>query len=76
MKIYEAMLAGKTLVPFNEASGRTAGDYIYAYPPDIPLIVPGEKITGEDIEKINKMIKDGLTIIGIENGKFRVLEQE
>ncbi len=75
MKIYEAMTSEKKSIKFENTCGEIAADYIYAYPPDIPLIVPGETITDNDIFKITEMIKAGLTIIGIEDGKFKVVEQ-
>ena len=76
MKIYDALMAGSEMLEFEKCSGRIAAEYCYAYPPDIPMIVPGEIIDKEMIVKIQNMIKDGLTIIGVENGRFKVVKEE
>ena len=34
-------------VPASEARGRIAAEYVWAYPPGIPCLIPGERI-GED----------------------------
>ena len=34
-------------VPFAEAAGMIAGEYLYRYPPGIPIVLPGEIITEE-----------------------------
>ena len=36
--------------PLDECIGRTSGEFAYLYPPGIPLIVPGERITQEAVE--------------------------
>lgn len=49
-----------------EAAGRAAGGFIVPYPPDIPIVVPGEVLTKEICHYLQKCIKDGLTVQGIE----------
>ncbi len=34
-------------IPLTAAAGRTAAEYVWAYPPGIPLLIPGEVITEE-----------------------------
>ncbi len=68
MKIYEAMTAETEKCLSSEAEGRISADYVYAYPPDIPIVVPGEVISGTAISDVNKMIRQGITIIGIDEG--------
>lgn len=46
-----------------DAAGKISGEYIYAYPPDIPLIAPGEIISEEIIAIIQKMIESKINII-------------
>ncbi len=45
---WEAVRRRSETVPVSECAGRTAAEYVWAYPPGIPLIVPGE-IINEDI---------------------------
>lgn len=52
-------------VPLSDCAGRLAGTYVYLYPPGIPLLVPGEKITPEAAEQIEKWISDGFTVHGL-----------
>ncbi len=46
----------KEKISFQNSEGRTSLEYIWAYPPGIPLIVPGEIITKELIRNINNLI--------------------
>lgn len=43
----EAYFAPTEVVPWAEAEGRVSADALAAYPPGIPNIVPGERITAE-----------------------------
>lgn len=51
-------------IRFAESVNRVSGEYIYLYPPGIPLIVPGEMITQEVIEVVNRYIEEGLNVQG------------
>jgi arginine/lysine/ornithine decarboxylase len=53
-----------TKVPLSEAGGHVMADFIYLYPPGIPLIVPGEVVTAELIEQFLHCIDKGLTLQG------------
>lgn len=41
----EAVEAAVEMVPVVVLKGRVSGEYVYSYPPGIPLLVPGERIT-------------------------------
>lgn len=52
-------------VAWEQAPGRISGEYVYLYPPGIPLLVPGERIDADfvcDIYEIKarKMMPEGL----------------
>lgn len=51
----------------SDAVGKVSGEYVYLYPPGIPLIAPGEEITYELAMQINKFKKMGLTIEGMKD---------
>lgn len=53
------------LMELVQTEGRVAGEYIYAYPPGIPVVVPGEIISEEVIERIQHMLKEGLNVTGV-----------
>ena len=46
-------------VDMDEAEGRICGEYLYAYPPGIPILAPGEYIGQEHIRLIRKSGEDG-----------------
>ncbi len=54
-------------VPLEESIGRCAGEFVNLYPPGIPLLVPGERITEELYHSILEKFAQGLTVQGIES---------
>ncbi len=51
-------------VSFSEAVGKICGDYIYLYPPGIPMMVPGERITEDFLRNIKECLRRGLSVEG------------
>lgn len=74
MNIRSAFYAEKYVLPLIDATHHISGDYIIPYPPGIPLICPGEKITEESIDLINELHKAGIEILGLENGNIKVIK--
>lgn len=72
-EIYEAFEQKPSVVSFEHCSERIAADFIYVYPPGIPLVVPGEKMERPMIRFITELIRKGLNVTGVEEGKFKVL---
>lgn len=56
----------KKQVLLQEAGGRICGGFVTVYPPGIPLLVPGERITEEIVRQIEDGIELGLTVEGVE----------
>ena len=75
MKISEAAEMPQEDVQLEEAAGRISGDFIIMYPPDIPIAVPGEIITDKIIEKIRRLQRRGFVVLGLKDGRIRVLVQ-
>lgn len=61
--------------PLDACAGCIAGDYVYAYPPGSPLIVPGEVITETVLSQIRRSMDAKLNMKGIHAGCLRVLEE-
>ena len=61
----EALNKDFEVVALKDAKGRVVGDYIYKYPPGIPLLVPGEIVSEEVIKEVEKSLESGLQIKGI-----------
>lgn len=67
-KVYKSSEVSNTeATPLLNTTNKICGEYIYAYPPDIPIIVPGELITKDIIDSINLMISNGVNIISDSN---------
>jgi arginine/lysine/ornithine decarboxylase len=60
-----AQAAGHTTIPLDAAAGSVAADYLYLYPPGVPLIAPGERITAKTIRDIRVCLDTGLTVHGL-----------
>ena len=48
----EAFYADKRQIPIRETAGAICAELVMCYPPGIPILTPGERITGEIIEYI------------------------
>lgn len=46
-----------------KSCGKISAEFIYAYPPGIPVILPGDIISQDNIEMINKLINSGINVI-------------
>ncbi|PMC34054.1 hypothetical protein CJ195_24900 [Bacillus sp. UMB0899] len=65
----------KRIVEMEKAVGYYSAEAIIPYPPGIPLIIVGEKITTELIEKIKELLELGVNIQGdhhIKKGKISI----
>ncbi len=58
-------ITGDGTVDIGNAEGRRSDSFIYAYPPGIPIIAPGEIFTKDIIEDIRHRIQKGLALKGL-----------
>lgn len=65
----EAFNSVKTSVPLKDSINMISGEFLLAYPPGIPVLCPGEKITGEIIDYIQQLKDAGLYVQGTEDPK-------
>ncbi len=63
MNLSEAAQGKGETIPLKDAAGRISMQYIYAYPPGIPVIAPGEKFTQDIIGCIERIEKSGTKCI-------------
>ena len=68
MKPSEALESDGELVDWSTCVGRTAQEIIYAYPPGVPLVYPGERFTEELVTRIGENRQAGITIKGFTDG--------
>ncbi|WP_238723038.1 aminotransferase class I/II-fold pyridoxal phosphate-dependent enzyme [Diplocloster agilis] len=67
MSIWQADQHRKKSVPLGESSGLVSGEFVYQYPPGIPLIAPGEVINGEILEQIRLAKAQGINVQGMKD---------
>ncbi len=60
----EAFFAARESVPMEKAAGRVAAEEIAFYPPGIPAVAPGERMTGEMIAYLREAARMGLKVTG------------
>lgn len=65
MEPYQAEEAAHGCIRLEEAAGQVSADYIYLYPPGIPMIVPGEILTEPMIQMVRQCQAVGLDVEGL-----------
>lgn len=65
--IHHAIHRTYEVVPLPQAIGYVSCEYMYLYPPGTPILVPGELISQEIWNEINRLKNLGLTIQGTED---------
>ena len=66
MTISEALEADSQSYMLEESGGKISAEFVYLYPPGIPIIVPGEQITGLFIRDVRRYKENGLNLHGLE----------
>lgn len=63
----DAFYGDTEVVPFKESAGRIIAEFIYVYPPGIPILLPGEVISQDNIDYIIDHVDVGLPVKGPED---------
>jgi lysine decarboxylase len=58
----DAFFSPHVTVPTDEAIGRVSAELVAPYPPGIPVLAPGERITSEAIEGLRRVMADGTQV--------------
>lgn len=61
----EAWNGRKKPLPFKESTGKISAEFVYLYPPGIPVIAPGERLTEEIVNLITMYKTMGLPVQGM-----------
>ena len=69
----EAFLGPQEVVASRDAVGRVAAESLAAYPPGIPNVLPGERLTGETLDYIEQTIAHGGSLRGASDRALRTL---
>lgn len=62
LEIYECINKSKRHFSLDEAGGKVSADFVYAYPPGIPLLAPGEVIDDEVISNIRFLLENDINV--------------
>ncbi|MBW7473595.1 aminotransferase class I/II-fold pyridoxal phosphate-dependent enzyme [Paenibacillus oenotherae] len=70
----DAFYAETEVVPFKESAGRIIAEFIYVYPPGIPILLPGEVISQVNIDYIVDHVEVGLPVKGPEDRSIQFVK--
>lgn len=75
----QAFYGAKKSVPIEESAGYVCSEFVMCYPPGIPILAPGERITREILDYISYAKAKGCSMTGPEDPKIEqinILEEE
>ncbi|MGI8387796.1 aminotransferase class I/II-fold pyridoxal phosphate-dependent enzyme [Robertmurraya sp. P23] len=74
----DAFYAETEVVPFEKAIGRIISEFVMVYPPGIPIFIPGEIVTEDNVFYTKENINAGLPVQGAEDveiNNIRVIKE-
>jgi lysine decarboxylase len=66
----QAFYSNKKSLPVEKSSGEICGEFVMCYPPGIPILAPGERITREILDYISYAKEKGCFLTGTEDLKI------
>ena len=63
----EAFYAEKVSLPLEQTLGQVCSEFVMCYPPGIPILAPGERITAEILDYIQFAREKGCSMTGPED---------
>ena len=63
----DAFYADKESLPLRETEGRVCSEFVMCYPPGIPILAPGERITGPILDYMEYAKEKGCSMTGPED---------
>ncbi len=69
----DAFYAEKYSLPIEETEGRVCSEFVMCYPPGIPILAPGEMITGDILKYISYAKEKGCSLTGPEDPEIEQL---
>ncbi len=69
----DAFYAEKYSLPIEETEGKVCSEFVMCYPPGIPILAPGEKITGDILKYISYAKEKGCSLTGPEDPEIEQL---
>ncbi len=69
----KAFYADKEALPLEKSGGRICSEFVMCYPPGIPILAPGERITAEILDSIEYVKDKGCFLTGPEDMEIKKL---
>ncbi len=69
----EAFYARQVSIPLAESVGRVSSEFVMCYPPGIPVLAPGEKITSAVLDYIEYAREKGCSLTGPQDPDIRMI---
>lgn len=69
----EAYLGAQEVVPAEQAAGRIAAESLASYPPGIPNVLPGERLTAETLAYVRNTLELGGSVRGASDRRLRTV---
>lgn len=60
-------------MPLRDAIGKVSAGFVTPYPPGIPVLTPGERVSREIMERLKACTEDSLVVEGVQKGALKVL---
>ena len=77
IKRIKAVEKTKKSIPLLESMGEVSAAYVSIYPPGIPLLTPGEKISERCVRHLQNAMEEGLEIHGLSaNQEIEIVWEE
>ena len=73
----QAEEAESQIIPWKESKGEISKDFVFAYPPGIPIVAPGEELSTEIIGIVESLKESGVKVevSGKENNNIAVIKR-
>ena len=69
----QAFYAPKEILSLPNAVGRVASEFVMCYPPGIPIVAPGERVTKEIVDYIEYCQEKGCFLTGTEDPNVEII---
>ncbi len=61
-------------LPYSACEGHISAEFLYLYPPGIPMLVPGERISAELLDCIEQLLKNNFSLYGPKRAADKYLQ--
>ena len=70
----DAFSGRKVRLPLEQCEGRVCGEFVMCYPPGIPILAPGERITRDILDYIRYAKEKNCMLLGTEDPEVNNLQ--